>query len=522
MMDSSGFFPSSPPGSPIATGRILTLLLVPSQAAFPSERVTKAPKGRWMIARPCSNRAATGRERRENVWIGTVYCRSLPVAALLENASCKVNAGKLGHSIMLFLQFMPNRNFRKSEMRRIWAALLISFSVTGGFLLARVTMPFTPPAEEAAGQPFSFLVYGDIQDNYRSGHDALVKQMLQEPAELIFNTGDISPHEGKHYVRDFYPVIEKLAEKVPFFPAIGNHDIDWGSATSRQRFHSFFHRIYEYLAREPGNEHLRDPESQKLWYSLLYRNVLFIVLDSNFFIDEGKYANTHELETYRDHLEEQLIWVRNLLRESSENPAIRARFVFFHHSPFFSDENDPFPIFGFGGHPGHRRMIVNLRVPSEEFSEPVFLLDLFRKYGVNAVFTGHEHYYERWQEIIREDRRPIRVLNWVVTGLGGVKPRGRPKYKDESIQDVLEEKVYREYLNRIADVDPQWASKLLHIYPTEASPAARFHHYVRVTLEDSGIHFQAKDISGDVRDQGYFDVPRPHRFESVAKEDGPL
>ena len=102
-------------------------------------------------------------------------------------------------------------------------------TLTWGQRTPSSTMPFAPPPDGAGSHSFSFIVYGDIQGNYRKGHDALVKHMIQEEADLVFNTGDIFRDKGKHYDRDFYPVIEKLARRMPFFPAVGNHDVNWES-----------------------------------------------------------------------------------------------------------------------------------------------------------------------------------------------------------------------------------------------------------------------------------------------------
>lgn len=365
-------------------------------------------------------------------------------------------------------------------------------------------LPLTP-LPESPPEAFSFLVYGDIQKNHQRGHDRLVEQMLRESAHAIFNTGDISADKGRHYRRDFLPVVEPLASRAAFFPAVGNHDIDWGSPASRQGFIGFFRHVLRYLGEKHDNPHLLEPGSQKLWYRLRYGKVLFVVLDSNLFIDEGRYRSTHRLAPYQGYRDEQLRWLERILAESSRDPSIRGRFLFFHHSPIISSETVSIPllghIFGIGGHPGHRRMMVNQSLPG---AEERYLLDLFRYFQVTAVFTGHEHYYERWREVIEENDRPARVLNWVVTGLGGVRPRGRPKHRREEIQRVLEGDLYRGYLERVKALNPAWTARLEHSYPTETSPSADFHHYVAVTVEADEVRFETKDTEGRVRDRGVF------------------
>ncbi|MCH8819064.1 MAG: metallophosphoesterase, partial [Acidobacteria bacterium] len=105
-------------------------------------------------------------------------------------------------------------------------------------------VPFVPLVDEepspSVSPSFSFIVYGDIQENHQNSHQALIEHMLLEDAAFVVNTGDISRDDGRHYTREFYPVIQKLAQRMPFFPALGNHDVDWGSPVSRFRFSNFF------------------------------------------------------------------------------------------------------------------------------------------------------------------------------------------------------------------------------------------------------------------------------------------
>ena len=379
----------------------------------------------------------------------------------------------------------------------LWSLLLTPVL---GLAVNSVTMPVALLDE--AGEEFSFVVYGDIQGNYRDGHDRLVRHMMTEDIDLILHTGDISADKGENYEHDFLPAIDDLASQVPFFPAPGNHDVAWGSPVSRYPYYVFFQDILHYLGGMDGNEHLRERGSQKLWYSFRHGSALFIALDSNFFIDEGKYRKTHSLDPYRGVAEEQLTWLAETLRRYHDDPSVQSRFIYFHHSPLISDELGSFPILGLGGHPGHAEMLVNLRLPETAGVPVSYLLDLFRYYRVTAVFTGHEHFYERWRETILEKGEPVHTLNGSVLGTGGVKPRGRPEYEADEIDEVLEEDYYSEYLQRISTIDPDWQSRLEHRYPNPEDSSGRFHSYMVVTVTPTGVQFSTRDSKGQVRDFG--------------------
>lgn len=390
--------------------------------------------------------------------------------------------------------------------------LLAVITVPSSFFTAQLPeMPFTAPNPELAHNPFSFIAYGDIQDSYRGAHREVVAHMLEEPAVLVINTGDISPNNGESYDRYFLPDITKLAHRIPFFPAVGNHDVEWYSPQSRRSFLSFFRRSYDYLGKNPINQHLRERHQEKLWYAFTYEGALFVALDSNFFIDEGRYRATHSQEQYRHHAEDQLKWVAKTLREAHQNPTIKTKFIYFHHSPIISSEEGS--LFGFGGHPGHSNMLLNLRMPEAANADAAYLLDLFRLYKVTAVFTGHEHYYERWREWIRDGKGdPLHVINWVVTGMGGVKPRGEPLSDSEEIQQVVREE-FGSYLDRVRYLNPGWTANLEHAYPNSEAADSEFSGYVLVHVNGSDIRFETKDANGRVRDSGTFSVPYYPIFE---------
>lgn len=102
------------------------------------------------------------------------------------------------------------------------------------------------------------------------------------------------------------------------------------------------------------------------YYKYKRGNVAFFVLDSD----------------YMDPT--QLTWLEQQLRDSNE----KWKIAYFHH-----------PLFNAGKHHGSD---VDLRAQ---------LMPLFQRYGVNAVFSGHEHVYERV--------KPVNNIYFFVLGSSG-------------------------------------------------------------------------------------------------------
>ena len=107
------------------------------------------------------------------------------------------------------------------------------------------------------------------------------------------------------------------------------------------------------------------------YYSFTRKNVRFFVLDSDY-VDR-----------------KQLAWVDEALRSSNDEWKI----CYFHH-----------PLYSNGGRHGSQ---VDLRV----LLEPLFI-----KYGVNVVFSGHDHIYERL--------KPQRGIQYFVSGAAGQVRKG--------------------------------------------------------------------------------------------------
>jgi len=209
----------------------------------------------------------------------------------------------------------------------------------------------------------SFVVLGDN----RAGDPAcdtvyakLIAAAMERKPDLIMNTGDEIDRPGNvENWKRFHELSKSVA--VPYFLTVGNHDIHPEVAGSEE--------TYRAQVDLPGN---------KLYYSFVAGNSLFVVLDSSVRGQEKKITG------------EQYIWLEKVLAASKE----RHRFIFVHH-PLF-------PEAGAGKHSGNSL--------DRYKGERDRLHRLFVKYKVTAVFAGHEHLYLR---------RSVDGVLYVITGGGG-------------------------------------------------------------------------------------------------------
>ena len=214
----------------------------------------------------------------------------------------------------------------------------------------------TALANEDSG--FSFAVVGDSGSGGK-GQRAVARLLGLLKPELILHTGDVVYPDGeeRHYDRRFFEPYRELIRDVPVFPVLGNHDVRRGNGAA---FLENFHPP------------LGSPGSTKRYYSFDWGDAHFVALDSELYYND-KGSST---ERQRVFLERDLISTRK-----------RWKVAFLHRSPYSSSR-----------HGGDEMVHYDL--------EP-----LFAKYGVDLVFAGHDHVYERTV--------PIRGVTYVVSGGGG-------------------------------------------------------------------------------------------------------
>jgi len=215
--------------------------------------------------------------------------------------------------------------------------------------------------------PFRFVVWGDNRTNCTICEKVCRLIASQEP-DIVINVGDVVT-DGRVYEqwgREYFLPISHFAPWVPSYIAIGNHER--GS------------RWFDVLVSQPGNEH---------WFSFDYGNSHFIILDTNKPYEPGS-------EQYR--------WLEENLGSKNCRDAT-FRFAFFHHPPYSEQWHLP----GYDG--------------EQEVRE--YLVPLLESYGVDLVFSGHTHDYERGKKVLENGGE----IYYIITGGGGA-PLDRVFTKD--------------------------------------------------------------------------------------------
>jgi hypothetical protein len=207
-------------------------------------------------------------------------------------------------------------------------------AVSGSTLPSAPGTSVSPPTAENSVR---FAVLGDTGTGERAQYDVaarLAEAREVFPFEFVIMVGDnlYGSERPQDYQRKFeLPYKPILDAKIPFYASLGNHD------DPNQRFYKPFNmngeRYYTFKKDKLGHPGVR-----------------FFALDSNYMT--------------RDQLE----WLEKELSASDSAWKI----AFFHH-----------PLYSSGGRHGSE---LDLRMQLEP---------LFIKHGVNVVFAGHEHFYER-------------------------------------------------------------------------------------------------------------------------------
>jgi predicted phosphodiesterase len=233
------------------------------------------------------------------------------------------------------------------------------------------------------GQPFRLAVYGDTR-TYPAVHARVARNILESRPRLVLHTGDLvgAGRDLHTWETEFFEPAGELMAGVPVVPVPGNHEY-FGSGPPW--FFYFFDR----------------PVSES-WFALTCGNARIIGLDTSISFNAG--SPQHD-------------W---LLGEFPSVPYRDATWhiIILHEPPFTATAGR-----------GDSIAVRDQLVP------------LFEQYGVDVVFSGHSHAYERYLHS---------GISYIVTGGGGA-----PLYPLlPDLTSPVRQFGRSEYHHCIVDIDP--------------------------------------------------------------------
>jgi acid phosphatase type 7 len=232
---------------------------------------------------------------------------------------------------------------------------VVSYRVSAGATRSPRTSFRTQPAP---GAVVRIGVYGDVRGGHAT-HARIVGHMLGEGLDLIAVTGDmvLRGTDEADWQR-FFAVTRELLAQVPYYPAVGNHDLGWDGAHPDRRDGEVF-------ALPPGPP---DRPAGAHWYSRDVADVHLVFLDSNAY-DRP----------------EQEVWLEADLAAARAR-RVRAIFALTHDGPFARGTH--------GGNALARARYV----------------PILARHRVDLLFSGHDHIYQRGEQD---------GVRYVVSGGGG-------------------------------------------------------------------------------------------------------
>lgn len=218
------------------------------------------------------------------------------------------------------------------------------------------------------GQKFRAAVWGDSGVD-SVGQKKLARQIDKANPNLLLHTGDLIYPAGEARLFDpnFFSIYRPTLARVPFYGALGNHDIDTRNGAP-------FLRNFVFPRNGP-----REVEPERC-FSFDYADAHIAILDSN--------------------LEAQVLEgsVSRWLASDMSASKLKWKLVAFHHPPITD---------GLHGDEARTRA----------------LMPLFSRLHIDLVLNGHDHMYER--------TRPIGGVTYLVTGAGGAPRYPRRKHRSD-------------------------------------------------------------------------------------------
>jgi predicted phosphodiesterase len=237
--------------------------------------------------------------------------------------------------------------------------------------------PFQTAMPPPRGKPFRFVAFGDSGMG-NNAQAALAEEIAKCKPDLVIHVGDLVYPSGERgdYITNFFQPNAAMIRFAPFMPVLGNHDCF--AENGKALFDTFD------LPRN-GPEGI-DPE-RCYWFD--WGDARFVALDSDRAKDvKGAVLTVAQMKTV----------IAPWMREALTKCDARWKFVYFHH-PFYTGATHP--------------------VEGGAYLKEAYI-EVIESCGVDVVFVGHNHLYERTAPI-RGDKmvEDGQGVVYITTGAGG-------------------------------------------------------------------------------------------------------
>ncbi|MBX2898512.1 MAG: metallophosphoesterase [Cyclobacteriaceae bacterium] len=261
---------------------------------------------------------------------------------------------------------------------------------------------------------YMFSIVGDTEARPHVS-DRIAKMIWGERPNFLLLVGDLTDGGFKdqkfEWNYEYFAGITQLASRVPVFPVAGNGEADL-----------FWYNQYHPSLPKDG------------YYKFSYGNADFFMLNSN---RENDFAPGGA----------QYVWLEQELKKSQA----KWKFVAHHHAPYSADEDD------YG----------NAWTGTSTLGDQAIrkIVPLYEQYGVDMVFFGHLHTYQRTLSITENQVSTRKGVIYIQTGGSG---------------------------GNLEDFAPSRAWFSAKTY--------RGHHYCTVTVNHTNLEFRMYDAEGRLKD----------------------
>ena len=207
--------------------------------------------------------------------------------------------------------------------------------------------------------PARFWVVGDSgtgEKRPKEVHEAMLNHIKKDARQLDFylHVGDMAYTDGTdaEFQKNFFAIYDTTLRRVPVWPALGNHE--GHTAQGDLGLGPYFDAYVSPTNGEAGGV----PSGTEAYYSWDYGHIHFIALDS-FDLDRSPDAAMAQ-------------WLREDLNKTKADWLI----AFWHHPPYTKGSHDS-----------------DIETELVEMRENI--MPILEDHGVDVVFTGHSHIYER-------------------------------------------------------------------------------------------------------------------------------